>query len=413
MPLTPWLSHYKTDFELARRRRGESIQFDDLRCEAFDRFLLLGFPTANDESWRSIDVTPLAETYFTMGAKPADGERDATVADLSLRDACVELVFANGYLMAARSRTSALPNGAIAAPLASLLASNADELAAFFARVARIDHFPLVALNTALFEDGAAILVPPRTAIEAPIHVRFISTGEADATPAMSQPRVLVVLGEESCATVVESYAGPDDVHYFTNAVTEVVLGNGASLDHYTVQGESTAAYLTAATHVIAGTDANYRSNAVAVGGAFIRDERIVTLAGERATCTLNGFYVADGNRLLNTHALIDHAAPGCVCRERHTSILAGRARGVFSRSSVCAESQKTRTRLVARALLSPNARLETPQPVAIEPLPDDDPATRARVIGGFTRAPLNRLHVPSLRTSVEQLFERRLERLR
>jgi len=37
---------------------------------------------------------------------------------------------------------------------------------AFFARVARVDHLPLVALNTAPLEDGAAILVPPRTAIE-------------------------------------------------------------------------------------------------------------------------------------------------------------------------------------------------------------------------------------------------------
>src|SRR4029077_18413583 len=132
--LTPWLSHYKTDFELARRRRGESIQFDDLRCEAFDRFLLRGFPTTNDEGWRSIDVTPLAETYFTMASKPAGAEHGAAVSELSLRDACVELVFANGYWLSERSRTGALPNGAVAAPLASLLDSNADQLDAFFAR---------------------------------------------------------------------------------------------------------------------------------------------------------------------------------------------------------------------------------------------------------------------------------------
>jgi hypothetical protein len=48
--LSPWLSHYKTDFELARRRRNEPIAFDDLRCEAFDRFLRLGFPTTADAS---------------------------------------------------------------------------------------------------------------------------------------------------------------------------------------------------------------------------------------------------------------------------------------------------------------------------------------------------------------------------
>jgi hypothetical protein len=50
---------------------------------------------------------------------------------------------------------------------------------------------------------------------------------------------------------------------------------------------------------------------------------------------------------------------------------------------------------------------------VAIEQLPDDDPALRARLIRSVSRAPLKRVHVPSLRTRVEQLFERRLERLR
>ena len=319
MPLTPWLSHYKTDFELARRRRGESIQFDDLRCEAFDRFLLLGFPTANDESWRSIDVTPLAETCFTMGAKPADGERDATVADLSLRDACVELVFANGYLMAARSRTSALPNGAIAAPLASLLASNADELAAFFARVAAHRSFPARraqhrALRRQRRDPGAAAL-----AIEAPIHVRFISTGEADATPAMSQPRVLVVLGEESLCHRRRELCGP---------------GRRALLHECGHRGRARQRRLARSLH---GAGREHRGIS---HGRHARDcwhrrqlqvergrpwwrvhprREIVTLAGERATCTLNGFYVADGNRLLNTHALIDHAAPGCVSRRRHT----------------------------------------------------------------------------------------------
>jgi hypothetical protein len=42
MAPTPRLSHFKTDFEPARRRRQESIALDAVRCEAFDRFLLLG-----------------------------------------------------------------------------------------------------------------------------------------------------------------------------------------------------------------------------------------------------------------------------------------------------------------------------------------------------------------------------------
>ena len=55
MALTPWLSHFKTDFELARRRRGESIAFDALRCEAFDRFLLLGCSRRDEFEFHSGD----------------------------------------------------------------------------------------------------------------------------------------------------------------------------------------------------------------------------------------------------------------------------------------------------------------------------------------------------------------------
>ena len=174
MPLTPWLSHYKTDFELARRRRQESIAFDALRCEAFDRFLLRGFPTADDDAWRFPDIRPVAETNFTLGAKPAAGARCREVTTLPLRDlAEIELVFVNGYFMPDVSTAAPLPNGAIAAPLAPLVDSNADELGGYFARVARVEPFAFVALNTALFEDGAAVIVPARTTIEQPIHARL------------------------------------------------------------------------------------------------------------------------------------------------------------------------------------------------------------------------------------------------
>ena len=409
MPLTPWLSHYKTDFELARRRRGESIQFDGLRCEAFDRFLLVGFPPPGDDSWRSVDVAPIADTCFTMGSKSADAVR-AAESDLAVHDACAELVFANGYLLSERS-TGALRN-AVAAPLASMLASNPDALGAYFARVARVDRLPLVALNTALFEDGAAILVPPHTTIDAPVHVRFVSTGEADAKPAMSQPRVLVVLGEQSRATVIESYAGPDGIDYFTNAVTEVVLGNGAALEHDVLQDESTTASLVTSAHVIAGADASYTSTAIDLGGAFARNETIVTLGGQGAVCTVNRFRMAAGDRLVNGYTVIDHAAADCVSRQRDWSVLADRARGVLGGQLIVpAESRNARARHVTRVLMSRGASVEATDRVAIEHLPDDDPGRRVAAIARFGRRAFNRVRTASLRARIEQLFERHLER--
>src|SRR5512138_2963763 len=99
MPLTPWLSHFKTDFELARRRRQESIAFDALRCEAFDRFLLRGCPTQADEEWQYVDISPIAQTNFTLGAAPSDTSPDE-IAPFLLDDiAGIDLTFVNGYFV--------------------------------------------------------------------------------------------------------------------------------------------------------------------------------------------------------------------------------------------------------------------------------------------------------------------------
>lgn len=388
--LSPWLSHYKTEFELARRWRNESITFDDMRCEAFDRFLRLGFPTTADTTWQSTDVTALAETYFSLGARPAEGAaRDALTALPFGALPELEITFINGYCIAGGSKTTPLPGGAVVAPLMPVLASGTDDVRGCFARIARTDCLPFVALNTALFEDGAAVIVPPGTTIEQPIYARFLSNGEADAKPAMSQPRMLVVLCAGSRATVVESYAGPDGIDYFTNAVTEVVLGEGAALDHYRLQRESTAAYHISGTHVTAGRNASYSGHAITLGGALVRNETMILLGGDGARCAVNGLYVANGERLVDMCTMIDHAVPGCASRQRYRGIVGGAGRGVFSgHNTVRPGAEKTAS-----------VSIRTHQ-LAIDQIDR---------LGAFIRPALDRIARP-LRATVKRQLQERLE---
>src|SRR5678816_230889 len=190
MALTPWLSHFKTDFELARRRRQESIAFDALRCEAFDRFLILGCPTQADEQWRYVDITPIAETSFTLASKPMDTTSLDRLTRLPFGDtASVGLTFVNGYFVPELSTTDERADGLLVGPLKPALDADALHVASYFAQIANVDCLPFVALNTALFEDGACVLVPPHATLDSPIHVRFVCNGETDARPAMTQPR--------------------------------------------------------------------------------------------------------------------------------------------------------------------------------------------------------------------------------
>ena len=78
---------------------------------------------------------------------------------------------------------------------------------------------------------------PPASSCAEPIHLVHHSTGERRARRSpirgCSWSR-----GATSQATIVESYGGPDGQAYLTNAVTEIVLEDGAIVDHYKVQRE-------------------------------------------------------------------------------------------------------------------------------------------------------------------------------
>ena len=67
----------------------------------------------------------------------------------------------------------------------------------------------------------------------------------------------------------------------------------------------------------------------------------------------MNGVYLADGERLLDTHTSLDHAMPHCTSHEIYKGILAGKAKAVFNgRIIVRLDAQKTDAKQTNRALL-------------------------------------------------------------
>ena len=105
-------------------------------------------------------------------------------------------------------------------------------------RMWREDGF--IALNTAFISDGAFIEVEENASVESPLHLVFVST---DGAQTVSHPRVLVVAGRGSSATIVESYVGVPGNRCLTNSVAEIVLEDDATLDHYRLLMESEDAF--------------------------------------------------------------------------------------------------------------------------------------------------------------------------
>jgi Fe-S cluster assembly protein SufD len=136
----------------------------------------------------------------------------------------------------------------------------------------------------------------------------FFSGAALRAT--MSQPRLLVLAGPSSVVRVVESYATDGRFGCFTNAVTEIAAADGAVVDHYKVQRESPSAFHVSTMQARLDRSVTFSSHAITLGGGLVRNDIVAVLDGEGGDCTLNGLYLADGDRLVDNHTTIDHAKP-------------------------------------------------------------------------------------------------------
>jgi Fe-S cluster assembly protein SufD len=405
------------------------------REEAWRRFLSLGFPTTRDEDWRFTNVAPIVEGEFRLQLPLTDGLH-VDVSPFRLPgEAAAELVYVNGRYIPELSRLGYLPTGSRVESLGRSLATRGDELEPFVTRVAPFDRNPFVALNTAFLDEGACIQLPAGAIVEKPIHVLFVAQNGGRSL--MTHPRVVIVCGANSQASIVETYAGVVGARYFTNTVVEIVLGENAVLDHYKLQYESDEAYHVGAIHLRAERSATCASHSISIGGALVRNDVVAVLNGEGVECTLNGLYMADAKRLVDHHTTIDHARPHCGSRETYKGILAGHARGVFNgKIIVRPDAQKTDAKQTNRALLLSEDALINTKPqleifandvkcthgAAVGQLDDEalfylrsrglgDAEARRLLIRAFAADVLNRLPLDAVRPGVEARLQQQLAR--
>lgn len=373
---------YRAQFEaLSEENKSLPAWLSPLRKAAFSRFAELGFPTRHDEEWRFTNVTPIKETTFARAPEGSDGLTKQRLATLPLGalGACA-LVFVNGRYAPELSTLRALPNGVRVGSLSEVVAAEPGAVETHLGRHVDISQHAFAALNTAFIEDGAVVLVPRGKVVEEPIHLLFVSTGSD--TPTVSHPRTLIVAGENSQATIVESYVGATGSTYFTNAVTEVVAEPNAVIDHVKLNRESEKAYHIGVMHVQMARSSNFTSHAVTLGGAITRNEVTAVLDGEGIECTLNGVYLANGSRLIDNHTAIDHAKANCASHEVYKGILDDKARGVFNgKIFVRQDAQKTDAKQSNMTLLlSDDAQINTkPQ---LEIFADDVKCTHGATVG-------------------------------
>jgi Fe-S cluster assembly protein SufD len=336
-----------------------------------------------------ISITPRLARFMDMVLLVAESEksdRDAVKrAGALLAEATVpgldahEIVFVNGRFAPELSSFDGIPPGVRLTSLASSIGADPTLVESLWDLTIKFPMKGFTALNTALAGDGAILVVDPDVVVERPVHLLFLSSAPV---PFGASVRNLIRVGHHAQVRIVESYTGEPGQEYFTNAITELSGDDESRVEYCRVQRESTSAHHVSGTHLHLGRSAVFASESLSLGGAIVRNDVNAVLDAEGISCTLNGLYLVDGDRLVDNHTTIDHAKPHCESHELYKGILEDRGRGVFNgKIFVREDAQKTDAKQTNKVmLLSDDATIDTkPQ---LEIFADDVKCTHGAAIG-------------------------------
>ncbi len=313
-----------------------------------------GWPTKRDEAWHYTDLAA-GLRGFALGPAPAV----EVAAELPEGP---RVVFVNGRFDAARS----------AAPdwVSQLGDAEADP-----ARGGVV-----VALNTALAEDGVAITLAPGQQ-GGTLFLVALAAGRGETMPAIA-PRHRIVLGAGATLTLIETARGEGS--YLHAPVFEVDLGAGARLNHYRLQDESAEAVHVATIFAEIAGGAGYESFTLNRGARLSRNETHARLTGPAADVHLNAAQLLAGTQHGDVTTVVRHDAPDCASRQTVKSVLAGAARGVFQgRIEVDRIAQKTDGYQMNQALLlSDEAEIDSKPELEI--FADDVKCSHGATIGAL-----------------------------
>ncbi|MGT2504344.1 Fe-S cluster assembly protein SufD [Bradyrhizobium guangxiense] len=334
-------------FAAARSDLPGGSSTEAVRSDAFDRFAAQGLPHSRVEAWKYTDLRRLVRDAKPLASRPdaaaksAAGGAGAVFAGLDVR----RLMIVDGAFVPELSDLAALEAGV--AIRATVEALGAEEMPLPFG-MAGTD--PVAALNTALAGDGVVITVAADVVVERPIHLVFVTTS---AAPAAMFTRSRLELGSRASLTLVETHEGPDRSDYQVNAALQVDVGDKASLDHIKITGEGAAALHVATLEASVGAGANYREFGFTTGGAVVRNQLFLRIAGQGTVANVHQASLLSGRQHVDTTLVIDHAAAGSQSREVFKAVVDDEARAVFQgRITVQPGAQQTDARMMARALL-------------------------------------------------------------
>ncbi len=312
----------------ATDRIGEKIDIGfirQFRQTAIQQFRRIGFPDTKSEDWKYTNVQPWLNRITVKEAMATTPLKRRLFSEHL--DAAIRIVTKNGKWD--KESSAELPEGLHISSFTDAVLSDNAQFKAHFGKLTDLkEHFSVA--NASLFEDGLFVYIEPHIELDKPIHIIHKT---AQPVPGFLHPRQLIIAGEETKISIVETFEPEEDTAYaFINAMSELIVGKQATVDHYLINLRNQDQVSVLNLEVKTAEHSRYHNfNFLFSGSPFIRNNIHVVMDEGNAQTNLLGLYISGNDQLVDNHTCTEHRVACCRSDEKYKGILHGNSTAVFN----------------------------------------------------------------------------------
>ena len=307
------LESFAEAFKTTLDSQDERIEI--LRKNAFEEFSKAGIPTRKQEYWKFSDPSVI----LNLNLKYNDSSNDF--------DDDYDLILGNGKIIKNKIKGK---NGNI---------SEGIRKGDIGESVLEIRENPFLNLNSAFAVNGSYICLEKNSEN----NIRILNLIDNNGIEQAVYPKIVIVAGENSNATIFEEFRVVGKGTNFVNSVTNISMNQGSNIEHIILDDYAENTYHIANIYAELKRDSNFISHNFSIGKKFARRDFNIELTETGTNCDLNGLYFASDDAHIDHHTTIEHMKNNCTSNEHYKGILGGKSVGVFNgRIHVHPDAQKT-----------------------------------------------------------------------
>ena len=325
-------------------------------------------PSQETEEWRYTDLSDFDLDFiaFSPGGGPEAVNRHGLLQATGVVGERAGLqIQRNSEVISTQLVAGLAEQGVIFGDLDLAAATHPDLVERHLHSLVPTDRSKFLALHGAFRTGGTFLHVPDGLEIELPLQTLTYLDADGGAV----FPHTLIVVGKHASVTFIDRYVSPDLTRAFSDAVTEIVVGDGARVRYASIQDWGSGVTHLGVQRARVGRDAEIRTLAIGFGADLSRAEAETILAEPGGFSEMLGIFFADGEQHFDHRTLQDHVAPNCQSDLLYKGALRDHSRAVYSGwVHVRPDAQKTNAMQTSRNIvLSEHAKADAIPNLEIE----------------------------------------------